>query len=342
MTIQQQLLTLFNAKTISSAETLQSLWSGYGSIDRYSLRLHNGQTSSVVVKAIQAPTQSHHPRGWNTSRSHQRKLQSYQVEQAWYQHWAQHCDEDCKIASHFATFELPAEAINTPPTTAIVLEDLDALGFNKRATNLSIEQSKVCLKWLAYFHGSFMVDTHSEAHQQAASDWPKGLWPTGCYWHLQTRPDEFEAMADSDLKAHAHDIDHRLNHCRFKTIVHGDAKVANFCFKANGNQVAAVDFQYVGGGCGMKDVAYFLGSCLSEQDCAEHYPALLKYYFNHLQSAIQSKHPNLDTTAIETEWRRLFTLAWADFHRFILGWSPQHFKNNSFSALMSRKAIADL
>ena len=58
----------------------------------------------------------------------------------------------------------------------------------------------------------------------------------------------------------------RTGNCKFKTIVHGDAKLANFCFSHDLSNVAAVDFQYVGGGCGMKDVAYFLGSCLNDQE----------------------------------------------------------------------------
>jgi Ser/Thr protein kinase RdoA (MazF antagonist) len=60
-------------------------------------------------------------------------------------------------------------------------------------------------------------------------------------------------------------IDQVLNNCSYQTIVHGDAKLANFCFSKEG-AVSAVDFQYVGGGCGMKDVAYFLGSCLTGKE----------------------------------------------------------------------------
>ena len=56
----------------------------------------------------------------------------------------------------------------------------------------------------------------------------------------------------------APELDRRLRAARFQTLVHGDAKPANFCFDARRGAVAAVDFQYVGGGCGMKDVAYLL------------------------------------------------------------------------------------
>lgn len=70
-----------------------------------------------------------------------------------------------------------------------------------------------------------------------------------------TRPDELSAMKPSHLKGAAEAIDSKLNQCKFQTIVHGDAKVANFCFTPDSKSIAAVDFQYVGSGCGMKDVA---------------------------------------------------------------------------------------
>ena len=75
---------------------------------------------------------------------------------------------------------------------------------------------------------------------------PQGLWPVGTFWHLATRPDELEEMDDLKLKQAAPIIDSKLNNCQFKTIVHGDAKPANFCFGQKTNSVAAVDFQYVG------------------------------------------------------------------------------------------------
>jgi hypothetical protein len=35
-----------------------------------------------VIKYVKLPDQGLHPRGWNTDRSHQRKIRSYQVETA--------------------------------------------------------------------------------------------------------------------------------------------------------------------------------------------------------------------------------------------------------------------
>ena len=69
------------ANQLFEAGTIQSLWSGYGSIDRYGLI--GSELNTMVVKHVHLPEQSKHPRGWNTDNSHQRKLHSYQVETAW-------------------------------------------------------------------------------------------------------------------------------------------------------------------------------------------------------------------------------------------------------------------
>ena len=62
---------------IFKIEDIQTLWSGYGKIMRYGLK--GGDRDSVVIKHVKLPDQGSHPRGWNTDRSHQRKIRSYQV-----------------------------------------------------------------------------------------------------------------------------------------------------------------------------------------------------------------------------------------------------------------------
>lgn len=104
-------------------------------------------------------------------------------------------------------------------------------------------------------------------------------------------------------------LDRALRECSFQTLVHGDAKPANFCFSARGRAVAAVDFQYVGGGCGMKDVVYLLHG---EPD-ARH----LDGYFAALRGALA---PGIDGDALERQWRALLPTAHADFERFLAGW----------------------
>ena len=176
----------------------------------------------------------------------------------------------------------------------MVLEDLDAAGFPVRKSELSLEGMAPCLSWLASFHAKFL------------NEQPTDLWPIGTYWHLNTRPDELDALDDIALKQAAPHIDSCLNNARFQTILHGDAKVANFCFSADEQSVSGVDFQYVGQGVGMKDLVYFVGSCLDETACERYESEILNTYFNHLKQALQQANNPIDFGALETEWRGLY------------------------------------
>ena len=315
------------AKSIEEYEVIQNLWSGYGKILRYKvIGGENPDLHSIIVKHVRLPKQSKHPRGWNTDLSHERKVHSYEVETQWYKAYNQKCDEACRTPHSLALAQEDGEVL-------IVMEDLDDSGFAERLTTVTMADIKICLSWLANFHATFVGQT------------PKGLWESGTYWHLQTRPDELEVLDDKALKKAAQGIDEKLNGTRYPSLVHGDAKLANFCFgkdKSGHVQVAAVDFQYVGGGCGMKDVAYFIGSCLYEEDCEVYETELLDYYFKELSKALARHQPNINAEAMVQEWRELYHYAWADFHRFLKGWSPDHWKITSYSERISREVIEKL
>jgi len=312
-----------NGQVASAPERIQSLWSGYGSILRY--QLTGGAYSSVVVKHVLPPQAAQHPRGWNTDISHIRKLKSYQVETAWYRDFAAKCTDACRVPDCYAVESQGAEVL-------LLLEDLDAAGYNQRRSQLSPQELRQCVSWLAEFHATFLYAS------------PDELWPQGSYWHLATRPDELKVLAHEDpaLHAVAHAIDAKLQSARYKTLVHGDAKLANFCFSGVGDSVAAVDFQYVGGGCGMQDLAYFMGSCLTENECEQQQGEILNFYFERLQQALKAKAVEVDCAALESEWRALYPIAWTDFHRFLKGWSPGHWKLNSYSEKLAREVIAEL
>lgn len=309
------------AQEIFKIEDIQTLWSGYGMIVRYGLK--GGDRESVVVKHVKLPDQGAHPRGWNTDLSHQRKIRSYQVESTWYRDWAALCGPSCRIPKCLALESSDHEFL-------MVFEDLDAGGFPVRKGSVSMAEVQVCLAWLANFHALFM------GHE------PDGLWLVGTYWHLDTRPDELKVLDDIPLKQAAFKIDQKLRDSPYQTFVHGDAKLANFCFSKDGRQVAALDFQYIGGGCGMKDVAYFIGSCLYEEDCERHEAELLNCYFAQLKKALTKRSSAIDLADLEQDWRGLFPVAWTDFHRFMKGWSPGHWKINTYSERISRAVLAEL
>lgn len=301
-----------------AVEVIQSLWGGYGELVRVTY-----STCSVIIKHVKLPKPSEHPRGWNPDRSHQRKLHSYQVEVNWYTHFSREVSTRCRVPQGLKTFQSENEWL-------IVMEDLAEAGFPKVITDAKLEHLRACLAWLANFHARY-IGVRSDK-----------LWHSGTYWHLATRPDELEVLQDTDLKDAAQLIDQMLSQAKFKTLVHGDAKLANFCFDREESSVAAVDFQYVGHGCAMKDVALFMSSAVKPERCAEMEVWVLDTYFAQLQQALMVYKPNLDPNEVEREWRPLFALAWADFQRFVKGWSPDHWKINPYTEALTSRALTHL
>lgn len=311
---------------VKHATLIQPLWSEQGACFRATLSpVGTSATKRVVAKCAQPRLASHHPKGWSGNTSFQRKCRSFKVEAYFYTHLQPFTTQDCKTPKTIALLPSPAgqnQEEQHSNDTLIVMEDLANLGYEKTTMELSPDDAVVVLKWLAAFHGQFM----------GVSD--KNLWQEGTYWHLGTRLDEFNAMKASPLKDAAHGLSTRLNKAKYHTVLHGDAKVANFCFTSHLSHCAAIDFQYTGHGVGVKDVAYFLGSALSESDQLAHNQDLLEVYLQALKQALNNKvtikrHSDREINEILQEWRSLYPFACADFHRFLAGWSPDHWKINA-------------
>ena len=307
------------ARSARRGEHIFTLWSGYGEIVRVALT--GADVPSVVLKVVRPPTARRHPRGWTADRGHARKLRSYEVEMTWYRNFSARCDDACRVP------RLLAHRAGAEDGWIFVLEDLDAAGFPVRRGDLAVRDTEACLEWLAAFHARFLGES------------PTGLWPVGTYWHLATRPDELEVIDDPALRDAAPLIDAHLNACRHETFVHGDAKTTNFCFAPRRGPVAAVDFQYVGGGAGIKDVVYFFSSCLGPRECDRHADRLLDVYFTALARHIDGA---TDFDDLEREWRALYPFAWADFARFLAGWAPGHWRRHRYSQRLIREALRRL
>ncbi|MAY80045.1 MAG: hypothetical protein CL930_04585 [Deltaproteobacteria bacterium] len=316
--VRDRILRLTQADDIARTELIQPLWNNYGTLSR--VFLQGGDHSSVIVKHITIPDELVHPRGFATSISRDRKVRSYQVETHWYQHQNQQVSAASPTPTCLDAFEEGGELF-------LLLEDLSTRGFHRALYDTSWSEISVVLRWLAHFHAQFLGES------------APGLWPCGTYWHLETRPEELANIEGARLHHFASLLDARLRCGAFPTLVHGDAKLANFLFTHDHDRVAAVDFQYVGHGAAMKDVAYFVGSCLSGPECERLEGKLLDVYFSALRESLPD---DVDSTALEAEWRSLYTVAWADFQRFMLGWSPGHRKLTDYSDATTERAIDDM
>jgi len=180
------------------AERIQSLWSGYGEIVR--VRLSGTERATAIVKSVKPPAQV---RGKRADASHARKCRSYDVELAWYRTLAARCDETCRIPAFI-------DGRSANGQWLLLLEDLDDAGFPERRRRANGAELDVCLGWLAAFHARFLGVAREV----------QGLWKTGTYWHLATRPDELAAIDDAALRASAPILDRKLREAKFQTLVH--------------------------------------------------------------------------------------------------------------------------
>lgn len=319
--IQEHLFKITSATRILDVDLIQSLWSGYGSL----VRVHLDKGPSIIVKEIDLGQVQSHPRGWSSHLGHERKLKSYQVEQNWYRKYANRLPQSVKVPHCYSVIHLDSSVY-------IILEDLSQVGFPHLVNQVQDQHLSSCLKWLAGFHAFHLNQK------------PKDLWNQGTYWHLATRPDEFKVLEeeDADLASVAQSIDTMIRQSPFQTWVHGDAKLANFCFSPTGELASAVDFQYIGGGIGVQDLVYFMGSCLSEEECQIRESEIIDLYFSYFQQALQGSPFEDQGHEIEKNWRELYPIAWVDFLRFLKGWSPGHWKINSYSERLKKRVINQL
>ena len=61
------------------------------------------------------------------------------------------------------------------------------------------------------------------------------------------------------------------------------------------------------------------------------------FYFENLAEALGRDFERM--ADLENEWRSMFAMAWADFNRFLNGWSPGHWKLTPFSQRMTDEAL---
>ena len=92
----------------------------------------------------------------------------------------------------------------------------------------------------------------------------------------------------------------------------------------------------------MKDLAYFISSCLDENDSERMEHDLLNRYFELLGDALERSGKTVDFAALVDDWRSLYPVAWTDFYRFLQGWSPGHWKLHRYSERLAREVLAAL
>jgi hypothetical protein len=213
-------------------------------------------------------------------------------------------------------------------TLSMLMTDLQ-VGYPISSTGLlDWEKMDSAIAWLARFHA---FGWHNNLEHRYS------LQPEGGYWYIQTRLEELKMMRKEwvRLQIAAPAIAALCNgkHTGW-TLVHGDFKAENLMFsKATESEparCAAVDFQYVGGGYGAKDLVMLVvcGGNMGIDDL-EHGKELeakvLTCYFRYLELELKRVHQGAQqlrsTKKITLELLKTqYELALLDFVRFLAGW----------------------
>lgn len=236
-----------SAITDVKVQRVASLWAGMGSIYNLAITNSAGPEVNIMAKKVQMP-------GKCDNRGDQRKKDSYDVEAAFY---SQGHAQKLIAAGCIVPFPLHVET-SRGEGVIICMTRLEAArrsGHSRDACNQAF------VLWLARLHATYWGSRADAACAQGPGG---GLQPQGCYWHLDTRPDEHRQMSSSGwegrLKLAAKAIDLRLKADPLQTVCHGDAKGANIMYTSSesGDCVPLVyDLQYCGKAAATKDLAYF-------------------------------------------------------------------------------------
>ncbi|RPB17426.1 hypothetical protein P167DRAFT_515826 [Morchella conica CCBAS932] len=309
----------------SSHTHITSLWSNYGHIYRLTFPSH----PPLILKLIQPP-----PTPRTASESHIRKLLSYRAERHFYTHLSHHLTPHSPIATPH-----PISAAYTD--AALLIDDLTKTFPLSPSHRYSPAHTSAVIRWLANFHAAYWgwgeaaeLELIPPPLQAAAPDEARGVWQRGGYWYLDTRAEEMQCLLDDDgdggyafLLPHVQAVAERL---RVRpgdlgaTLMHGDCKGANIVFAPPGGdgevRCALYDFQYVGVGLGVQDLAYFLGTSVDVrllEGGGE--DALLRGYYDELVAALGRRGVEVGGYTWEVlvgqwEW------ALVDWMRFMAGW----------------------
>eukprot|EP00879_Flechtneria_rotunda_P025419 GHRR01027012.1.p1 GENE.GHRR01027012.1~~GHRR01027012.1.p1 ORF type:complete len:337 (+),score=117.66 GHRR01027012.1:452-1462(+) len=304
--------------------------------------------------------------------SHDRKIKSYAVEASFYTHYSHQL---LAAASACAVSQPLLVDVSPPHHFFFLLSDLTE-HFPERIHSYTFEEAQAALDWLASFHaywwealpGQQQLESHNEALPLSAAttvipaaaagtaaadanNVSNALWDQGCYWHLDTRQEEYRNMDSSwkELRAAAADIDSVLKGLlangsktnKHRTLLHGDFKSENVLFNAEHTCCAAYDFQYCGEGLGMRDVAYMLASSVDQDVVQQQEEQLLDHYHNELVGQLH----NFGKAAAAGSYTRevmkaQLDLCVADYVRFMAGWGM--WGNHHWACRRARQVLKQL
>ncbi|KAL2853554.1 hypothetical protein BJX68DRAFT_233181 [Aspergillus pseudodeflectus] len=244
-----------------------------------------GSTYPLILKYISPLRNS----GGSEDEGHLRKMLSYEVEQFFYSDVVPLLGDDIAVAKCLASTrdmdgeEGEEELEGLMATIMVDLRPKYPVAGGKRSV-LSKVQVRGALDWLAGFHGrswgllpdsleECVLPPLEEAKRRGDGAEVEGaLWLNGGYTYLATRRSEYASLVEDTYSEWTDALCRPLEGSGLsvaemaavfltpcgrpiESYIHGDVKSENLFTTENGDEVAFFDFQYVGLGLGVCDLA---------------------------------------------------------------------------------------
>jgi hypothetical protein len=245
-----------------------------------------GTIYPLILKLISPPRKS----SGNHDEGHLRKMLSYEVEQCFYNDVVPHLGDEIGVARCLSSTRSMAgqvgedELAGLMATIMVDLRPKFPVAGEKRSV-LSRTQVHGALDWLASFHSrswgllpnsleGYVLPPLEEYSRRQSSDKDSGsgLWLNGGYTYLATRRKEYASLVQDTysewseamcLPSEGSSLSITEMAALFLTpcgrpmesYIHGDVKSENLFTTTEGDKVAFFDFQYVGLGLGVCDLA---------------------------------------------------------------------------------------
>ncbi|KAG5930344.1 hypothetical protein E4U42_001859 [Claviceps africana] len=365
--IAKEMLAWIDLELISCIE-LQNLWAGYGHVCAIRARRFGESRGTdprldpqsedirLILKIVSPPAGLE-------EEGHLRKLLSYEVEQFFYDRIAPTLGDlplaKC-LASTSNMLDKAAEAgLNGIRATLLTDLRLRYPVVGGRRGFLNSHQVRSAFRWLAAFHRSYWMGPqlrHSSLilPPLAEAEWRRsreneeraGIWLNGGYTYLATRQNEYESLTKDPSSEWSALLCQPVPHfpttvaeaaARFlaprgrsiETYLHGDVKSENMYSTSSGDEVVFFDFQYVGLGLGVCDLAKFFTCSVplemlvdsrqipSHLAMSEREKALLSSYREHL---LRDTEGGSAPTYEWEDFRRHWETALVDWCRFQASW----------------------
>ena len=254
-----------------------------------------GSVYPLILKLISPPKQNFESKKPGQNEGHLRKMLSYEVEQYFYSEVVPRLGHDIAVAKCLSSTrnmsgkEGEEELKDLMATIMVDLRPKYPVAGEKRSV-LSRTQVHGALDWLAAFHsGSWDLDLLRNGlesyilppieeyfrRQDPQREAGKGVWLNGGYTYLATRRTEFNSLREDDNSEWSCAFDSPLMPSSESSVaddvalfltplgqsrptesyIHGDVKSENLFTSTKGDEVAFFDFQYIGLGLGVCDLA---------------------------------------------------------------------------------------